>query len=102
MLEIVMTLKQKKSFIRYMNYFRDDFKTQPPVDRRFHPVPGGFYYSKQWQQAGTGGRPAVGFWSRPIQIYIYNRTISTLQEKLNGLQENNFNCFKITFLPTKI
>ena len=26
---------------------RDGFKTQPPVDRRFRPVPPGFYCSKQ-------------------------------------------------------
>ena len=26
---------------------RDGFKTQPPVDRRFCPVPAGFYCSKQ-------------------------------------------------------
>ena len=27
---------------------RDDFKTQPPVDRQFDPVPAGFYCPKQW------------------------------------------------------
>ena len=25
----------------------DDFKTQPPVDHRYHSVPAGFYSSKQ-------------------------------------------------------
>ena len=34
--------------------FRDDFKTQPPVDRWFCPVPPGFYCSKQWQPPWTG------------------------------------------------
>ena len=29
------------------NGFRDGFKTQPPVDRRFRPIPPGFYCSKQ-------------------------------------------------------
>ena len=35
-------------------YLRGGFKTQPPVDRRFHPVPPGFYCSKQCQPPGTG------------------------------------------------
>ena len=28
-------------------YIRDGFKTQPPVDQQFRPVPPGFYCSKQ-------------------------------------------------------
>ena len=46
----------------------DYFKTQPPVDHRFRPVPAGFCFSKQWNRPepeGTAGQPAVGFWSRP-------------------------------------
>ena len=42
---------------------RDGFKTQPPVDRRFRPVPPGFYCSKQWQPPGTGrNRRSPGGW----------------------------------------
>ena len=42
---------------------RDDFKTQPPVDWRFHPVPGVFYCSKQWQPPGTRrNRRSTGGW----------------------------------------
>ena len=42
---------------------RDGFKTQPPVDRRFSPVPAGFYCSKQWQPPGTGqNRRSTGGW----------------------------------------
>ena len=47
---------------------RDGFKTQPPIDRRFHPVPAGFYCSKQWQPPRTGrNRRSTGgwVWSRP-------------------------------------
>ena len=32
----------------------DGIKTQPPVDRRFRPVPLGFYCSKHWQPPRTG------------------------------------------------
>ena len=42
---------------------RDDFKTQPPVDRRFRPVPGGFYCLEQKQPPGTGrNRRSTGGW----------------------------------------
>ena len=47
------------------NYYfvRDGFKTQPPVDRRFRPVPPCFYCSKQWQSPGTGrNRRSTGGW----------------------------------------
>ena len=47
---------------RVVNRVRGGFKTQPPVDRRFRPVPPGFYCSKQWQPPGTGRN-----WSRPLQ-----------------------------------
>ena len=46
-----------------LTFLRDGFKTQPPVDRRFRPVPPGFYCSKQWQPARTGGsRRSTGGW----------------------------------------
>ena len=42
---------------------RDGFKTQPPVDRRFRPVPPSFCCSKQWQPPGTGrNRRSTGGW----------------------------------------
>ena len=45
------------------NQLRDNFKPQPPVDRRFRPVPAGFYCQGflQWEPDGTTGRPPVGF-----------------------------------------
>ena len=55
-----------KNNLFLLSLFRDDFKTQPPVDRQFCLVPAGFYRSKQWQLPGTGGQPVVGFWSRPL------------------------------------
>ena len=44
---------------------RSGFKTQPPVDRRFCPVPPGFYCSKQWQPPGTGRNRRLGFEAAP-------------------------------------
>ena len=52
---------------------RDGFKTQPLVDRRFRPVPSGFYCSKQWQPPGTGrNRRSTSGWvlKSPLSIYI--------------------------------
>ena len=44
-------------------WLRDGFKTQPPVDQRFRPVPAGFYCSKQWQPPRTGqNRRSTGGW----------------------------------------
>ena len=44
-------------------HLRDDFKTQPPVDRRFRPVRAGSYCSKQWQPPRTGrNRRSTGGW----------------------------------------
>ena len=42
---------------------RDDFKTQPPVDQRFCPVPAGFYCFKQWQLPRTR-------WNKFLTCYI--------------------------------
>ena len=43
--------------------FRGGFKTQPPVDRRFRPVPPGFYCSELWQPPRTGrNRRSTGGW----------------------------------------
>ena len=53
--------------------FRDGLKTQPPVDRRFRPVLGGFYRSKQWQPPGTGrNRRSTGGWvlKPPLTNYV--------------------------------
>ena len=55
---------------------RDGFKTQPPVDRRFRPVPPGFYCSKQWQPPGTGrNRRSTGGWvlKPPLSWYQFQR-----------------------------
>ena len=54
---------------------RDDFKTQPPVDRLFRPVPvpTGFYCSKQWQPPGSGqNRRSTGGWvlKSPLTVFI--------------------------------
>ena len=52
---------------------RDNFKTQPPVDRRFRLVLDSCYCSKQWQPDGTTNRKAVEFWSRPrskLPVYL--------------------------------
>ena len=43
----------KTSFYFNVIEVRDNFKTQLPVDRRFRPVPAGFYCSKQRQPPGT-------------------------------------------------
>ena len=44
-----------------------DFKTQPPVDRRFRPVPGGCHCLEQWKPGGTGRnrRPTGGWVLKP-------------------------------------
>ena len=46
--------KQAEMSNHSWHQLRDDFKTQPSVDRRFHPGPAGFYCSKQWQPPRTG------------------------------------------------
>ena len=46
---------------------RDDFKTQPPVDRGFRTVPAVYSVlnnDNRPKPDGTGGRPAIEFWSR--------------------------------------
>ena len=45
---------------------RDDFKTQPPVDRQFRPVSIVLNNDNRAEQDRTIGQPAVGFWSRPL------------------------------------
>ena len=48
---------------KYAIKLRDGFKTQPPVDRRFRPVPTSSYCSKQWKPPGTGrNRRSTGGW----------------------------------------
>ena len=62
-------------FYRKRNNVRDGFKTQPPVDRRFRPVPPGFYCTKQWQPPGTGRnhRSTVGWVLKPpLNVYTTN------------------------------
>ena len=52
---------------------RDGFKTQPPVDRRFRPVPPGFYCSKQWQPPRTGrNRRSTGGWVLKPPLSLFN------------------------------
>ena len=47
------------------HYLRDDFKTQPPVDRRFRLVSIDLNNDNRPETDGTASQPAVGFWSRP-------------------------------------
>ena len=55
---------------------RDGFKTQPPVDRRFRPVPPGFYCSKQWQPPGNGrNRRLTGGWVLKPPLRHWNFTV---------------------------
>ena len=49
-------------------------KPQPPVDRRFRPVPPGFYCSKQWQPPGTRqNRRSTGGWvlKPPLSVRVW-------------------------------
>ena len=52
---------QKIDCIAQILALRGGFKTQPPVDRRFRPVPGGCHCLEQKKPGGTAGQPAVGF-----------------------------------------
>ena len=58
------------------------FKTQPLVDRRFRPVPGGCHCLAQYKPDGTAGQPAVGFWNRPLVIL---KVIQNALENINKL-----------------
>ena len=61
----------KYQYIAYSKHLiRDDFKTQPLLDRWFCPLPAGFYCSKQWQMAGTRLEWPVRFWSRPLDTTV--------------------------------
>ena len=61
------------SFSVFKNYcsltcVQGGFKTQPQVDRRFCPVPGGCHSldnRNRPEPDGAAGQLAVGFWSRP-------------------------------------
>ena len=67
------------------HYLRDDFRTQPLVNRRFRPVPGGFYCSKQWQPTGTRlNRRSTGGWvlKPPLDDFLF-RVIGSLQNSLD-------------------
>ena len=56
------SLRSQNRLVHYQ-FVRDGFKTQPPVDRQFRPVPASFYCSKQWQPPGTGrNRWSTGGW----------------------------------------
>ena len=84
-----------------INFFRDCFKTQPPVDPRFCPVPVGFYSSKQWQPPGTGrNRRSTGGWIlKPslslfiitfhilrLFIFFFKNTLRTIYPSLRNLR----------------
>ena len=60
---------------------RDGFKTQPPVDRRFRPVPPSFYCYKQWQPPGTGrnhrSNRRLGFEAAPNVLMEYHVQVLT-------------------------
>ena len=59
----IKSMKYGPKFPNVMGVARGGFKTQPPVDRRFRPVPPGCYCSKQWQPQGTGrNRQSTGGW----------------------------------------
>ena len=47
-----------------------------------------FYCSKQWQPPRTGGRPAVGFWSRPLL------SAATQHNSLNSKLKNEYKAKK--------
>ena len=49
---------------------RGGFKTQPPVDQQFRPVPGGCHCLEQRKPAGTVDQPAVGFEAIPKFILL--------------------------------
>ena len=54
--------KQKHKYMK-SKLFRGGFKTQPPVDRRFRPVPGGCHCLEQLKPGGTGrNRRSTGGW----------------------------------------
>ena len=65
----------------YFKWLRDGFKTQPPVDRGFRPVPPSFYCSKQWQLPGTGrNRRSTGGWVLKSPLIWIFKSNCTLQK----------------------
>ena len=50
-------------FFTVKTWLRGGFKTQPPVDRRFRPVPRGCHCLEQYKPGGTGrNRQSTGGW----------------------------------------
>ena len=85
-------VKRKLYTCTYSYMIRDGFKTLPPVDRRFCPVPPGLYCSKQWQPPGTGrNRRSTGGWvlKPPLSIFCF--------PVRQSLHYNKF--FKMLFMP---
>ena len=66
-----------KAYHENWYFVRDGFKTQLPVDRRFRPVPAGFYCSKQWQLLGTGrNRRSTGSWVLKLPLILYSDNVN--------------------------
>ena len=65
--------------------FRGGFKTQPPVDRRFRPVPGGCHCLEQKKPGGTGrNRRSTGGWVlKPSLSHLIVFDIFLLQSNCN-------------------
>ena len=82
-------------------FVRDGFKTQPPVDRWFRPVPAGFYCSKQWQPPVTGRNcRSTGGWVLKPPVRLFLRTGSIMVANLRFLFAVAFN--KISVLTTNL
>ena len=72
----------KNSFFQNLSCFRDSFKTEPPFDWRFHPVLAGSIVLNNdtrlepcRRNRRLAGRPAVGFWSRPLLVCLVSSNI---------------------------
>ena len=76
---------EKFHFKMSIGLLRDGFKTQPAVDRRFHPVPRGYCCSKQWQPPRTGWNrwSTAGWVLKPPLMWM------ALHQQLSSLEFNN-------------